>query len=119
MFVEDEEMIRTAEAELLEILGYKVSVCSNGAEAVTFYKEAWKQVDIVIIDMVMPEMNGSEAFLKMKDIDKDCKVIISSGFTKNESLIELRKRGLAGFINKPFRDFELGKILAKLLNSKN
>ncbi len=119
LLVDDEEIIRITGSYMLEEMGYEVLLAENGREAVEIFKDKSKVIDLVIMDMIMPEMNGSEAFLKMKDIDKDCKVIISSGFTKNESLIELRKRGLAGFINKPFRDFELGKILAKLLNSKN
>ena len=54
----------------------------------------------------------------MKEIDKNCKVIIASGFTKNENLDGLRKLGLAGFIHKPFRDFELSKLLAEVLKGR-
>ncbi len=59
---------------------------------------------------------GREAFLKMKGIEINCKVIIASGFTKGENIDELKDLGLAGFIQKPFRDYELSKLLSDILN---
>ncbi len=67
------------------------------------------------MDVVVREMNGREAFLQMREIDKNCKTIISSGFTKNESMAELKKIGLAGFIRKPYREYELSLLLAEVL----
>ncbi len=118
LLVEDEDLIRTAETELLEILGYKVSVCSNGAEAVTFYKEAWKQVDIVIIDMVMPKMNGKDAFIAMREINPDIIALLASGYSLNGQSQTILDEGVKGFIQKPFRTNELTQKIAELLNTK-
>ncbi len=63
----------------------------------------------------MPLMDGSEAFIKIKEIYANCKVIMSSGFVRNKNLNDLREIGLAGFIRKPFRDFELSQLLNEIL----
>ena len=107
LLVEDEEMIRAVETELLEILGYKVSACSNGAEAVKFYKKSWKQVDLVIIDMVMPEMNGKDAFIAMREINPDIIALLASGYSLNGEARIILEEGVKGFLQIPFRKNEL------------
>ena len=118
LMVDDEELIRATGKYTLEEMGYKVLLAKDGFEAVKIFREKYSEIDLVIMDMIMPEMNGSEAFYKMKEIDENCKVIISSGFTKDENLNELKKAGLLGFIQKPFRDFELSKLISKILVKK-
>ncbi len=115
LLVDDEEIIRITGKDLLKEMGYDVILAKNGLEAVDVFKTRHKEIDLVIMDMIMPEMSGSEAFIKLKKIDKNCKVIIASGFTKDESLDQMKELGLCGFINKPYRDFELGKLLAQIL----
>jgi CheY-like chemotaxis protein len=115
LLVDDEEIIRITGKSLLKNMGYDVLTAENGKEGLEIFREKHTHIDAITMDMIMPEMDGHEAFLKMKEIDNRCKIIISSGFSKNESLIELRKAGLAGFIRKPFRDFELSNLLAKIL----
>ena len=100
-------------------MGYDVIVAANGNEAVKIYKDRQKEIDLVILDMIMPEMNGSEAFHEIKKIDKNCKIIISSGFTKNENLDALKNQGLTNFIQKPFTNFDLSQILYKELKKDN
>ena len=67
------------------------------------------------MDMIMPEMNGREAFFKMKEIEPDCKVILISGFTRNENIEEMKKSGLLDCIKKPFKDTELHDAIEKFL----
>jgi len=119
LMVDDEEIIRITGKHTLERMEYKVLLAKDGSEAVKVFKEKHSEIDLVIMDMIMPEMNGSEAFYKMKEIDENCKVIISSGFTKDENLNELKKAGLLGFIQKPFRDYELSKLIAKVMNNES
>ena len=64
----------------------------------------------------MPEISGREVFTKMKNIKADVKIIVSSGFSKDDDLKELKKHGLSGFIQKPYRKFELSQIVAKILS---
>ncbi len=119
LLVDDEELIRITGQLFLDEMGYDVLMASNGREALKIFQEKHDIIDLTIMDMIMPEMNGREAFLKMKEIDKDCKVILSSGFTKNEKISSLINDGLAGFINKPYKDYELSQLISKILPQKN
>lgn len=117
LLVDDEAIIRTTGQSMLEDLGYETTLASNGREALEIYKKEDSPFDLVILDMIMPEMNGTEAFNGMKEYNKDCKVIIASGFTKDENIDELKKLGLAGFIRKPFRMSELSKLISEVLET--
>ncbi|MDA3812522.1 MAG: PAS domain-containing protein [Spirochaetaceae bacterium] len=116
LFVDDEDFNRILGREILESLGYEVLLAENGRESVDLYKQNYSEISLVVMDMIMPEMNGSEAYLKMKEINDNCKVIISSGDTKNEKIDELMTLGLKGFIHKPYRINELSKLLDEVLN---
>ncbi|MDA3811468.1 MAG: PAS domain-containing protein [Spirochaetaceae bacterium] len=117
LFVDDEDFNRILGREILESLGYKVLIAENGRESIEVYKKNYSEINLVIMDMIMPEMNGAEAFLKIKEINKNCKVIISSGDTKNEKIDELMTLGLKGFIFKPYRIDELSTLLDDVLSS--
>jgi YesN/AraC family two-component response regulator len=67
----------------LESLGYKVLLAEDGLESIEIFRKKHSEIDIVIMDMIMPKMNGSEAFYKMKEIDINCTVVISSGYTQD------------------------------------
>jgi len=115
LLVDDEEIVRLTDKYMLEELGYEVILAENGREAVELFREQYSEIDLVIMDMVMPEMDGREAFGRMQEIDPNCKVVISSGFFENEKIEKLRQEGLAGFLHKPFRDYELSQLLAVLI----
>lgn len=116
LLVDDEEFNRNIGRDVLSSLGYKVILAENGEDSVEIFKNRMSEIDLVIMDMIMPVMNGSEAFLKMKEIDNNCKVIISSGFTKDENIDDLKEAGLIGFIHKPYRISELSQLLNDNLN---
>ena len=97
-------------------MGYSVITASNGLEALELFEKRHKDIDLVIMDMIMPQMNGRETFIKMKEIDGNAKIIIASGFTKDESLDELITAGLIGILNKPYRDYELSKLIKDALD---
>lgn len=115
LLVDDEEIIRITGKHMLEDMGYEVILVENGLEAIDVFEQKHGDIDLVIMDMIMPEINGREAFDQMRKIDGNCKVIISSGFTKGENLDEMRDAGLAGFINKPFRNYELSQLISTIL----
>ena len=117
LLVDDESPVLYTGEFMLEEMGYKVMTARNGAEALEIFRAYHKEISVVIMDMIMPEMNGREAFLEMRKISKDCKVIIASGFPKNEDIMELKRCGLAGYIHKPYRDYELSKLLAGLMSA--
>lgn len=111
MVVDDEKLFQKLARDMLKKFGYQVKVCENGKAAVEYYKKSWKQVDLVLLDMVMPEMNGKETFLALQKINPLVKVILSSGFSMDEDAQEILNQGVLGFIQKPFDANELGKVI--------
>lgn len=118
LLVDDEESIRKVVQAQLKSLGYRVILAKNGSEAVEIFRKEHKKLDIIILDMVMPVMDGREAYLKIQEIDSECPVIISSGYLKDNSIEELMSKGLSGFIPKPYTRAELHKTLQDILKKK-
>ncbi|ERP30863.1 PAS domain-containing hybrid sensor histidine kinase/response regulator [Chitinivibrio alkaliphilus] len=118
LVVDDEELIRVVATSHLRSIGYGVICATNGEEAVQTFREAQHEIDVVILDMIMPTMGGREAFYKLRKIRPDIPIIISSGFAKNEDMAELKKQGVSGFLSKPFRKEELVEILVSIRGSR-
>ncbi|WP_163338968.1 PAS domain-containing sensor histidine kinase [Desulfopila sp. IMCC35008] len=115
LVVDDEDIIRATASLLLENLGYKVLLAQNGEEAVEIYSRVADEIDLVIIDMVMPVMDGREAFERIITINPQAKVIMSSGYARNINMARMVDKGLAGYIAKPFNQLELSKLIADVL----
>jgi PAS domain S-box-containing protein len=115
LIVDDEDIVRDTTAESLRYLGYKVTTCRDGSEAVEFYQNNWQSIDLIILDMVMPKMGGHQAFLVMQQINPDIKAIIASGYSLEEKAQEILDAGAHSFLEKPFRRSELSLAIATAL----
>ncbi len=115
LLTDDEEIIRITAQMMLESLGYEVLLAENGEKAVEIIKREMERIDLVVLDMIMPVMNGKEAFRQIRQLYPECRVIISSGFHKDEDLEQMKKTGLAGYIRKPFRKYELSQVVSEAL----
>lgn len=115
LLVDDEEMIRITASQILENLGYTVRTCQDGREAVDYYRKHHGQVDLVILDMIMPQMNGRETFEEMKKINPEIRALLSSGFSAEGEAQEILKDGVKDFVQKPFRIAELTSKVRKAL----
>ncbi len=102
LLVDDEDVIVDVGSEMLEVLGYKVSVAKSGWEAIEIYKERQNEIDMVILDMIMPEMDGRETFEILRSIDPGVKVILSSGYSADARSTTMMEQGCYGFIQKPY-----------------
>jgi PAS domain S-box-containing protein len=116
LFVDDEEDIRHMMVDILECLGYKIMVYENGMEALKFYKKSWMAIDLVILDMRMPIMNGMEIFDAMKKINPDVVAFIASGFCLDDKAQSIIGKGIKGLIQKPFQIVEISKKIKHILN---
>ncbi len=116
LLVDDEMIICRLGKEILNRGGHKVTCCSNGREAVDLYAKNKNEFDLVILDMMMPEMNGKDTFYALKEIDPDIKVLFSSGFSKNGEVEELIRNGAKGFLQKPFSIEEINKAISDVFN---
>ncbi len=114
LLIDDEDFIRATGQYMLEKMGYEVITAVNGIDGLGKFINNLSKIDLVIMDMIMPEMNGRDAFIKMRGYNPDCKVIIASGFS-NDSISEMREEGLAGYIQKPFNDYDLSILIYETL----
>lgn len=118
LLVEDEQLLRHVGREILERLGYSVIVAEDGKEAVEKYRQRRDEIVVVVLDLVMPEMDGSETFAELKNIDPNVRVLIASGFTNDEVVDELLANGARGFVEKPFDKKTMAEAVAGVLGDE-
>jgi signal transduction histidine kinase len=118
LIIDDDELIRCTASALLQSLGYSVILAENGIEGVDKFKEMQLSINLVILDMIMPEMSGKEAFVKLRDINPGIPVVIASGFSKPEEMFSLKEQGVFSFLPKPFKKMELAEIVYNVLYGK-
>jgi signal transduction histidine kinase/CheY-like chemotaxis protein len=117
LIAEDEDVIREMAQLSLESKGYKVIAAPDGASALARYRESWQDIELVIADMVMPRMNGPELFSRMKEINPNVRVVVSSGYSHDLEGQRMLKHGCLGFIQKPYNPDALNQLVRSVLDS--
>ena len=115
LLVDDEELIIDVGGDILKFLGYTVFLARSGKEAVEIYREHQGAIDLVILDMIMPDMGGGETYDILKKINPGIKVLLSSGYSINGQAREILEQGCDGFIQKPFSIEQLSKKIREIL----
>jgi len=115
LLIDDEKMILDVGLELLEELGYTVLSVMSGQEAIDVFQKDQDNIDLVIMDMIMPGMGGGETFDRLKKINPEVKVLLSSGYSINGQATKIIRRGCDGFIQKPFNMNQLAEKIQKIL----
>jgi PAS domain S-box-containing protein len=110
LLVDDEETVRAIGSEMLSELGFTVVTAEDGRDALEVFK-ARNDIDLVILDLTMPHLDGEQCFRELRQIKPDLKVIISSGFNQQEVTQRFAGKGLSGFIQKPYRLSALSEVL--------
>jgi signal transduction histidine kinase/CheY-like chemotaxis protein len=118
LLVDDEERVLEVGVRVLRKLGYAVLEAKGGGEAVEVYKENWDKIDLVILDMIMPGIGGGEAYDKMKEINPNVKVLLSSGYSIDGQAKDILARGCDAFIQKPFSMRDLSQAIRNVLEEK-
>lgn len=118
LLADDEDYIRDLVSEILQDRGAVIIAARDGSQAVEQYKANQEKIDLVILDIIMPRMDGIKAYHEIKKINPKVKVIFSSGYSEGEDVAELRRLGTVDFIQKPFRADALIKKVIMLLNQK-
>jgi CheY-like chemotaxis protein len=101
---------------MLETLGYSVLASGGGREAVEIYRRDHSGIDLVVLDLVMPDMGGRETYEQMRSINPGVRVLLSSGFSLDSLAKEMLTYGCDGFIQKPFFIQEFSQEVAKILS---
>ena len=116
LLVDDEAMILDVGKAMLEKLGYRVVVADGGGPAIEVILKLGNEIDLVILDLIMPNMDGNKTFDRIREIQPDCPVMISSGYSINGQAAEIMKRGCDGFIQKPFQLSTISQAVRKILD---
>jgi CheY-like chemotaxis protein len=117
LFVDDEEVVRETTAKMLASLGYAVTCARNGLEAVDYYREHMEEIDLVLLDITMPVMDGGDCFRALKKLDPDVKAVLTSGHALDGVAQELLDAGMLGFVQKPYRAAQLSEAMTRALGS--
>ncbi len=116
MVVDDEEIVRKSTTRLLERLGYTVLVAEDGNTAIEIYGKQKEEISLVILDQIMPQMDGKETFRHLQKIDPNVKVLLCSGYLETEDIRDMMSNGATGFLRKPFDLAELSNKIEKSLS---
>ena len=115
LVVDDEDLIRRVAKSALEMYGFSVLLAEDGQQAVEIYEQRANEIDVVLLDLVMPNLGGEETFRKLRSINPDVRVILSSGYGDSQAQEQFRGKRLAGFIQKPYTATQIGEELKRAL----
>ncbi len=119
LLVDDEEVLLDVGTRMLKAMGFEVLTAKNGALAVELFREENKKIRAVILDLRMPVMGGVEALKKMKEIDPDVRVIVSSGYGQAGEMEEAMKLGACSRCDKPFTIGQMENCIISALENRN
>jgi len=118
LVVDDQETVWDFLIEALQNLGYSVILAENGLDAVEICRENPGQIDLVILDMIMPKLGGHSTFYQIRELDPNISVLLSSGYVSPTAVQDLLANGAAGFLQKPHRIKTLAEELRRILDAK-
>ena len=119
MLVDDHQVIRSVTSDMLKSLGYEVIAARDGLEAVEYFKRHDRDIDLIILDMIMPGIGAKECFDRLKAINQSVKVVLSTGYVANNSIQEILDQGMVGFVQKPYMLGQLSKIVAEAMSGQH
>ena len=116
--IDDDEIVVDVSEMILKNSGYDVVIAKSGKEAIEVYKENHSRIDMVILDMILPDMGGGDTYDRLKEINPGIKVLLASGYDIDYQGRDIMERGCDGFIQKPFNMNELLEKVRGILTSK-
>ncbi|HSQ83755.1 MAG TPA: ATP-binding protein, partial [Desulfobacterales bacterium] len=119
LLVDDEDMIIDVGSQILASLGYMPLLAKSGKEAIDVYEKNKDRIVMVILDMIMPGMGGGETYDRLKSIDPEIRVLLSSGYSIDGQASEIIDRGCNGFIQKPFNVIQLSRKIREVLGEES
>ncbi len=114
MIVDDEQIICSLASNLLSQLGYQAITCNSPFAALEIFRNRKDEICFVLMDMIMPEMNGSHLFSRLREIRPDVKVILCSGYTYEKMEDTVKGEGYCGFLEKPFKRTQFVETIQSL-----
>ena len=115
LVVDDEPMVRDLARDVLKRYGYTVLTAGGGEETIETFRQRSDEIDAVILDMVMPAIEGKEMLRRLKEMKPGVKVIVSSGYSHDRDVEDMIAQGARGFVQKPFRIAELVRVVGEVM----
>ena len=116
LIVDDHETVWDFLIDGLQQLGYSVLLAENGIDAVDIYAENPNCIDLVLLDMIMPKAGGHTTFYRIRELDPQANILLSSGFVSENEVADLLKVGAAGFLPKPHRLADVAREIRRVLD---
>ena len=117
LVVDDEELVRNVVVRLLSNLGYEVVTVADGHEAVEYYRQFGRDVSAVIIDLMMPEMDGRRCFAALRELDPGVRAVLSTAWGNEDRVQDALDEGMRGLVRKPFQAEQLAKAVKQALTA--
>jgi CheY-like chemotaxis protein len=115
LVVDDEMLVRELARDILKRHGFTVLMASGGEDAVERYRQNRDQIAAVVLDILMPDVDGVEAFRRIREINPEARVIISSGYDEGHAAETLLQQGASAFVQKPYRIAELLRVVREVI----
>jgi len=115
LVIDDQETLLTVAMDMLTAKGMDVLTAQSGQEGIRLYQEHAERIDVVLLDMKMPDLNGDEVFATLKAFDPEVRVIITTGFEEEETLAHFNGQLPIAFIQKPYRFHNLVEMIASMM----
>ncbi|MDX8408423.1 MAG: response regulator [Mariprofundales bacterium] len=116
LVIDDEEIIREVVIDVLEEIGIEVVVAAGGEAGVALFRDQAESIDMVLLDMTMPGMDGVTCFRHLQEIQPNVRVVVVSGYSEQDVLTEFGQDQLAGFVHKPFDPQQLQRLLKQAIS---
>jgi two-component system cell cycle sensor histidine kinase/response regulator CckA len=117
LLVDDEDDILEVGRTMMSKLGYEVLTAPGGREAIALYREHRERIAAIVLDLIMPGMRGGDTFDRLREVNPQIKVLLSSGYDINGEAAGILERGCSGFIQKPFNLEDLSRKLRDILDN--
>lgn len=115
LVVDDEEPVRWVASKALQKMGFEVITAADGQEGVAMFREQAGKIAAILLDMTMPNMDGTEAFREIRKISRDVPVVLTSGYDPKDALVSMEGENFSGFLQKPFKLAMLQKSMRDVL----
>jgi CheY-like chemotaxis protein len=117
LVIDDEPIMRKIAIKIMQKAGYNVIFAENGEEGVALFKKHHRELKLVLLDMQMPKKSGRETYIEMRGINPAVKVLLASGFQRDERVEAILRLGVDGFIEKPYTFGQLVKAVQKVIDT--
>jgi len=116
LIVDDDDHIRSVASGILEECGYDILIARDGIEALEIFSERMNDISVVLLDLVMPKLDGKHTFIRMREMRNDIKVLLSSGFRQDNRVNEIINMGVKGFVQKPYTFSKLSEHIFNVMD---